>query len=326
MYFLQRKQTDPFCNLAAEEYLLRNGPDDMFMLWQNEPCVVIGKHQNAYAEINYHYCRDKKIPVIRRISGGGAVYHDFGNINFTFIRTVGKENAIDFSRFLKPMMDTFAKLGLEVTTGKRNDLYINGQKFSGNAEHVYRLKVLHHGTILFDTDLEALDMALSPSGKTYTDKAVKSVRSAVANLKPYLTGIETTQEFILQLVEAAKRSFQEFNLFELSNNDLQRIENLAEEKYSTWRWNYGYSPEYHFTAPFLVHGRNIDFNLTVRNGNIIGFEPVEPLKSQGLELVLQSCFIEQPFEEQSLRSIIQTSRNNLNEAGFDTDTIINSFF
>ncbi|HOW31287.1 MAG TPA: lipoate--protein ligase family protein, partial [Bacteroidales bacterium] len=239
MFFLNREQTNPYFNLAAEEYLLRQGPGDMFMLWQNEPCVVIGKHQNAFAEINYRYCRDEKIPVIRRISGGGAVYHGPGNINFSFIKTVEKENAVDFSRFLKPMMETFARLGLAVTSGKRNDLYIHGLKFSGNAEHVYRDKVLHHGTILFDANLDVLNLALTPSGKIFTDKAVKSVRSKVTNLKPYLPDIETIDEFTTLLIQSAGQSIPELQPFSLSDSDIHNINSLATEKYSTWDWNFG---------------------------------------------------------------------------------------
>ncbi len=326
MFFLNREQTNPYFNLAAEEYLLRQGPGDMFMLWQNEPCVVIGKHQNAFAEINYRYCRDEKIPVIRRISGGGAVYHGPGNINFSFIKTVEKENAVDFSRFLKPMMETFARLGLAVTSGKRNDLYIHGLKFSGNAEHVYRDKVLHHGTILFDANLDVLNLALTPSGKIFTDKAVKSVRSKVTNLKPYLPDIETIDEFTTLLIQSAGQSIPELQPFSLSDSDIHNINSLATEKYSTWDWNFGYSPQYIFTVSLKVLGENREYNFTVKNGYIIDIQAHEALKSQKAFRLLQSCFAGRQFREETLLNIINDRYNELADAGFEPESLLSSLF
>lgn len=326
MYFLFRKQTDPYFNLAAEEYLLREGPGDMFVLWRNQPCVVIGKHQNAFAEINYRYCRNHAIPVVRRISGGGAVYHDLGNINFSFVQTVGSGNQVDFQRFLLPMMDTFRKLGIEVTTGKRNDLFIDGMKFSGNAEHVYRNKVLHHGTLLFDANLDMLDQALTPSEKKFSDRAIKSVRSRVANLKPYIVGINSPGNLIEKLMETINPGSQQVINYDLSHADINRIEKLANEKYRTWKWNFGYSPEFSLAVGLVAAGRKCELAVKVRNGQIIEITPVTNHFPVSVIEKISRILIGKNFEEQEIRSACQDSGDFFIENDIDTEMLIDSLF
>ncbi len=326
MYFLHRSHTDPYFNLAAEEYLLRHGPGDMFMLWWNEPCVVIGKHQNAFAEINYRYCRDHAIPVIRRISGGGAVYHDPGNLNFSFILTVGNQNQVDFSRFLVPVTDTLRKLGLNVTTGKRNDLYLEGMKFSGNAEHVFRNKVLHHGTLLFDTNLNILNNALTPAGKEFSDKAVRSVRSAVTNIKPFLDNINDVAQFAEKLAITFSDAMPDMQQYELSDEDICRIGQLADERYHTWKWNFGYSPEYILRVRFESGFGHEEMHIRVKNGQIIDIVPVTTHLPDSILQELRSILTGKSMEEQEIRLALLNSGRFLQSAGIQVENLLDSLF
>ena len=195
MKFLILKTHSPYLNLAIEEYFFEHTTDDVFMLWQNEPTVVIGKNQNAYAEINMNYVAEKGINVSRRITGGGAVYHDFGNVNYTFISTK-ENNGIDFAYFTKPIIEALDSLGIVATLSGRNDLLIGEKKFSGNAQFTRGNRVLHHGTLLFDSDLDVLTSALNVDEEKIKSKAIKSARSRVANLKDYIPSAVSVNDFI----------------------------------------------------------------------------------------------------------------------------------
>jgi lipoate-protein ligase A len=272
MYLLSRNHTDPYFNIAAEEYLLKNGPGDLFMLWRNEPCVIIGKHQNPYAETNFRFISETGIPVIRRISGGGAVYHDQGNINFSFVQKVGTVNPVRFSRFTVPILELINDFALNVTCGQRNDLLINGFKFSGNAEHVFREKVLHHGTLLFNTNLDVLNQCLQNSVSRFTGKSVLSVRSNVANLSEYLKTSISTDEFMNLLFENVKKKLQVEDVYSLTDNDICEINKLVEEKYKTWEWNFGYTPDYSFDTSWTTPRGLLRLSIKVERGCITGIE------------------------------------------------------
>jgi lipoate-protein ligase A len=180
---IQRTETDPYYNIAAEEYLLKTATTDTFMIWRNEPSVVVGKHQNALREINHDYIQSLNLPVIRRISGGGTVYHDPGNINFSFIYTGRKDNLVDFRHFTEPVIRFLQNSGLNAGFEGKNNIMVNGLKVSGNSAHIFRQKVLHHGTLLFNTDLDKLEKAISGGEKRFTDKAVRSVHAEVTNFR-----------------------------------------------------------------------------------------------------------------------------------------------
>ncbi len=152
------------------------------MLWQNLPSIILGKHQNTLAEINYSFVKENNIPVVRRISGGGTVFHDLGNLNFTFISSGEKEKLVNFRKFTQPIIEVLNHMGIPACFEGKNDLRVNGLKISGNAEHVYRNKVLHHGTLLFSADLNYLNQAIKSVPERFKDKAVQSVRSKVANI------------------------------------------------------------------------------------------------------------------------------------------------
>ena len=166
--------TKPYFNLAAEDYVLRNFKDDCFMLWRNKPSIIIGKHQNTLAEINLEYVKDNNIDVVRRLSGGGAVFHDLGNLNFTFIKNAKDEGSlVDFKKYIQPILEVLQSLGVNAKFEGRNDIMIDGKKISGNAEHVFKRRVLHHGTLLFLSQIADLSKALKVNPLKYQDNGVK---------------------------------------------------------------------------------------------------------------------------------------------------------
>ena len=265
------KNTDPYFCLAAEEYLLKNFQEDIFMLWKTEKAVVVGKHQNAMAEINHRFVHENNIAVCRRISGGGTVFHDSGNVNFTYIKNVKSPAEISFKQFTEPVIKTLIKLGIKATTSGRNDLLIDGLKISGNAEHVYKNRVLHHGTLLFDSDLKNLGQAIKGSPGKYESKAVQSNRSTVANISLFLKTPMTTGEFIHFLLGDQLENPQN-SFYVLNENDIQTIEKLSEEKFKTWEWNFGYSPKYTFRNEVVIEGKLLNVNMMVEKGLIVHAE------------------------------------------------------
>ncbi len=188
--------TNPHYNLALEEYLFRHESDDVCMLWQNEPTVVIGKNQNAFAEVDTDALRRDGVHLARRITGGGAVYHDLGNVNFSFISANSAQTGLDFAKFTAPILAALASLGVRAELSGRNDLLLDGKKFSGNAQYSANGRTLHHGTLLFDADLMAVARYLRPDEEKLSSKGIKSVRSRVTNLAPHLQISATTGEFI----------------------------------------------------------------------------------------------------------------------------------
>ena len=267
MICIQLKNTDPFFCLAAEEYLLKNFSDDIFMLWQSENTVVVGKHQNALGEVNYPFVREQNITVARRISGGGTVFHDAGNVNFSFIKNVSSPAEISFKMFTRPVVEALAQLGLKAITSGRNDLLIDGLKISGNAEHVYKNRVLHHGTLLFDSDLYNLGKAIKVVPGKYESKAVQSNRSKVANISSFLNNEMQIDAFSKFLIDVQLQKPGN-TLYELSDADTQTISELAKEKFITWDWRYGYSPKYTFSNTVKIDGRTLKIFLEVKKGRI----------------------------------------------------------
>ena len=264
MLLIQRSQTNPYFNIAAEEYVLKQFSEDVFMLWQNEPSVIIGKHQNTLAEINHDYVEQNNIPVVRRISGGGAVFHDLGNVNFTFIKTIIGEDLVDFKRFIDPIITVLQDLGVDARQEGHNDICVNGLKCSGNAEHIFKNRVLHHGTILYSSDLNTLGVALRSNEDRFTGRAVKSRRSPVTNIISYLPVKMMIGEFIEKIYEHVNSVGQDVHYYQFTEKDKLEIQTLADQKYKTWKWNYGYSPAYHFTN----HVNDLSCELETRGGII----------------------------------------------------------
>lgn len=246
--------TDPAWNLAMEEYFFEHMDHgkSYFLLWQNYNAVIIGKNQNTAAEIDGDYVRQKHIKVVRRLSGGGAVYHDEGNLNFTFI-TDAKDGMIDLHKFCVPVAETLCSFGVEAVIGGRNDITVDGKKFSGNAQYIRNGRVMHHGTLMFDSDLTVLQKALRVNREKIASKGIASVASRVTNLRPYLPDGVTMEVFAERLLE--KLSCEEpLETCILSEEDIRAIDIIKADRYDTWQWNYGKSPECTFRNNARIEG------------------------------------------------------------------------
>jgi len=271
LYIDNSISTDPHFNLAAEEYVLKNldPGEEYLLLWQNEPSIIIGRHQNTLAEINLDYVRENGIHVVRRLSGGGAVYHDLGNLNFTFIKKAVQSELLDFKSFTEPVIRALDKLGVKAELRGRNDLTIDGKKFSGNAQYLYRNNILHHGTLLFASDLSRLQKALKVQMDKIESKGVKSVRSRVTNIKEHLKEDITIEEFKKAIRDAvAELQGENFVQYEFTEEDLRGIRTLMEERYLSWDWNYGQSPPCNIRNWKRFDGGKVEVLLEVEKGHI----------------------------------------------------------
>lgn len=268
MLCIHNKSTNPYFNLATEEYLFKNKTEDIFMLWRNEPSIIVGKHQNTISEINYEFVKENQIKVVRRLTGGGAVFHDLGNVNFTFIQTGEDEKLVDFRKYTAPIIDVLRKIGIEAKFEGRNDLTIDGRKFSGNAEHVFKNRILHHGTLLFSSTINNLTQALKVDESKFHDKAVKSVRSRVTNITEHLKQPLSVEDFIELIYSDIKEMYSDAIDYDLNEQDINIINKLVTEKYSTWDWNYGYVSNYNFTNKVRTTAGTIELNMDINNGVI----------------------------------------------------------
>lgn len=243
MIIIRNKSRDPYFNLAAEEYLTDHLRDDVFMLWQNSKAVIIGKNQNAFAELDRAFIDAHGIKVVRRLTGGGAVFHDIGNVNYTFITQKG-ENSLNFERFCAPVIDALHELGVSAELTGRNDIAADGMKVSGNAQCVRGERFIHHGTLLFDADLGEMAGALRPDPLKLQSKGINSVRSRVANLRPMLSEPLDTEGFIGFIERWVAEHSDITEVRDLTAEEVSGIRHLADTKYSTWEWNYGESKGY----------------------------------------------------------------------------------
>ncbi len=305
MLYINRHSTNPYVNLATEEYILKNIDDDCFMLWINEPCIIVGKHQNTLAEINYDYVTKNNIPVVRRLSGGGTVFHDLGNINFTFIKKENNNVNINFKQFTQPILDILNDLGVEAVHGGKNDLLINGKKISGNAEHIWKHKVMHHGTLLFSSNINNLSSALKVKTGVYTDKAVQSNRSEVTNISEHLRTPLTITQFTQLIIERLRSYYKDISFYDLTDEDHLKIDELVATKYNTWAWNFGYSPFYKFNKSFLdAAGNPINISLAVKDGIITAFEIKADFMDASLALQIETALLNKPHNIQAIKKAL----------------------
>ena len=269
IYYISKTHDTAF-NIALEEYCFKNlrDEDEIFLLWINEPSIIVGKYQNTIEEINTEYTREKGIHVIRRISGGGAVYHDLNNLNYTIISNRDKnKEGFNFKEFSKPIIETLAELGVKAEFTGRNDLEIDGQKFCGNAQAYIKDRVMHHGCLLFNVDFSALGDALKVSKDKIESKGVKSVRSRVTNILPHLKTPITVEEFGDKIMEYMKKQYPDMKEYVFSKEELDYIAKRAEVKRS-WEWNYGESPEFNITRGKRFKNGKIQIFATVENSRI----------------------------------------------------------
>lgn len=270
MIYIVNKSTKPDYNIALEEYCFKKlgHLDKVFILWINEPSIIVGKHQNTIEEINPEYVKNNNIHVIRRISGGGAVYHDLNNLNYTIISSENKGSDFDFKTFSKPVIDALATLGVTAEFTGRNDLVIEGKKISGNAQAYIKGRIMHHGCLLFDTDLSVLGKALEPPKDKIESKGVKSVRSVVDNILPHLPQKIPVEQFADKILDRMKEEFPEMKEYIFSEEELNEIEQLRKEKFGTWEWNYGNSPTYNISRETRFQAGKIQVLADIHNSTI----------------------------------------------------------
>lgn len=229
--------TNPYYNLALEEFLLKNDSitEDLFYVWRNDKSIVIGRNQNPFLEVDMDYVLKNKIPIVRRISGGGTVFQDLGNINFTFITNNISEHLNNYHYFLDPVIKILNNLGLKTYFVEKSHIYLEHKKISGNAQSYYKNKVIHHGTLLFDSNLEILSLCLKP--RYDNQNVIKSVMAKTTNIKSYLNLEAETSEFMEYLLSNVFVDDYRSHIMELSDDDKNRVEKLVLEKYGTDKWN-----------------------------------------------------------------------------------------
>ena len=269
MKYIESNSTDPYFNLALEEYVFEHMPKDesYFMLWQNANTIVIGKYQNAFEEVNQRAVEERGIKVARRLSGGGAVYHDMGNLNFTFIVDQKDMKGMNFKIFVVPIVETLKGFGVEAEFSGRNDILVNGMKISGNSQYVRYGRVMHHGCIMLDSDLDKVADALKVREAKFKSKNSKSVRSRVTTINANAPRKISMQEFKSALKEHILGD-ESIEPYELTGEDLRKIEEIRNAKYATWEWNYGHSTVYEMTREEKFDSGLVTVHLTAKNGRI----------------------------------------------------------
>ena len=271
VYYTESSHTDPYRNLALEQFVFDrlDKNNSYFMLWQNYNSIIVGKHQNTLEEINAAFVKERNIAVARRLSGGGAVYHDLGNLNYTFISSLEKTGETDFSVFCEPIKKALRSFGVAAEISGRNDMTIGGKKFSGNARYIKNGRIMHHGTILYDSDLDVLSRALGPGSDKLESKGIKSVKSRVTNIRPYMKTDMDTREFWDALRDYLFTAF-DMREYVLTPGQNAEVEELREKVYSQWSWNYGHSPPHtaRKTRRFEGCGK-IEIFLDIAKGGII---------------------------------------------------------
>jgi lipoyltransferase and lipoate-protein ligase len=290
MIYLENTAVNPYFNLACEEYCLKSlsFPEDIVMLWRDDNAIIVGSYQNTAEEINAEYTARNKIKVARRITGGGAVYHDLGNLNYTFILGVKELENLDMKLFALPVVKALAKMGVTAELSGRNDITIDGKKISGTAQHIDNNRLLYHGTLLFDSDLSILSECLKVNIDKIESKGIKSVRSRVTNIKDHLQENYDVLEFKKLLIYYLFEG-NEFKEYRLTEEDLENIRRLEKEKYSDQAWVYGESPDCNVKNTKRFPGGSIQIHLNIKENKIekcriygdflgvIGIEEIENL-------------------------------------------------
>lgn len=265
-----QNQHDPALNLALEEYVLRQSPlgEDLLLFYINAPSIIIGRHQNTLEEINREYVEQHGIHVVRRLSGGGAVYHDVGNLNFSVLTEYRPEKFSNFKIFTEPVVRALAKLGVAAELSGRNDILIDGRKVSGNAQYMSQGKMVSHGTLLFNADLSHVSEALHVQESKIASKGIKSVRSRVVNISEFLGKPMQIEAFRDHLLATFFEGEAQIPRYPLNAQDWQAVEKLANDRYRNWDWNYGRSPDFNVQKKQRFTGGEIDARIEVKKGVI----------------------------------------------------------
>ena len=304
MRYLRNDNTDPLYNMAFDEYALEQLPLDepLFFLWQNSPSVIIGLNQNVYSEVNLDYLREHGIILARRVTGGGAVYHDLGNLNYTIVgRSADLER--DYPEYARHMLRALQALGVDAELSGRNDILVGGRKVSGYAKRVYKDRLMVHGTLMYDVDLDRLTAALTPSAEKLTSKGIASVRSRVTNLRQHLPQVFDINDFRHQLERHLSRNYEDKE-YPLSDEQLATIAYMRNHKFATYEWVYGRSPHTALARTARFACGSIEAHLDITEGLIarchICGDFMGNLPTSDIESLLQGV----RYERDALRACI----------------------
>jgi len=291
MIFIEKVgNTNPYLNIALDEYCIRNfnHGQDYLLFYINEPSIIIGRNQNTLEEINDAYVKENDIKIVRRISGGGAVYHDLNNLNFSFQTDYDQKSLNNFRKFTRPVINVLNNLGVPAELKGRNDIVVNDKKISGNAQYSNGKRMLSHGTLLLETDMEEIVNALNVKMSKIESKGHKSVRSRVGNINDFLDEPLDIKVFRDKLLEGLFEDRQEFEIYHLTEEEWKGVHQLKDEKFATWEWNYGKSPKFNIQRTKRFPAGEIDLRIDVEEGHIkhfkiygdfFGSEPVEKLEN-----------------------------------------------
>lgn len=304
LYYISENK-DPAFNIATEYYLFHHYDEPIFYLWINSPTIVVGKHQNTIEEINAAYVKEKNIRVCRRVSGGGAVYHDEGNLNYTIIDNLAREQ-INFKRFSHPVTKALEQMGVEAASSGRNDITVDGFKICGNAQYINKGRVMHHGCILFDVDLGVLGSALQVPADKIKSKGVKSVRARVKNIVEFLDKEKgyTIEDFMALITANIKKEYEAFEPLTLDDAAIEDIQRLRDEKFIQWDWVYGKSPEYNMKRKRKLSKGNYEVRLNVLDGLIKDIRFYGDFFGIGDVADVEKGLIGIKYEEDAMRNVL----------------------
>ena len=301
MRYIKNPSTNPYYNMAFDEYCLESLPMDepVFYLWQNRPAVIVGFNQEVNTEVNLDYLKGNGIDLVRRVTGGGAVFHDLGNLNYTI---VGRSEDLerDYPEYASIMAKALQSLGVPATLSGRNDILVEGRKVSGFAKRVCKNRLMVHGTLMYNVDVDVLTKVLNPSNTKLQSKGIASVRSRVANLCDYLPEIPNIQTFSNRLEEILSCNNADTE-YQLSDTDLANIQLLTDKKFATWEWNYGRSPKATLTHSSRLACGTVEIHLTLTEnrisscrfgGDFLGNLPATDLESALIEVIYDTENIE----------------------------------
>jgi len=329
MLFIDNKGiTDPSINLAIEEYVLKNlGEDESYLLFYiNEPSIIIGKNQNTIEEINTEYVEENGIKVVRRLSGGGAVYHDLGNLNFSFITKDDGESFHNFKKFTEPVIKALAKMGVKAEISGRNDIIAEGRKISGNAQFSTKGKMFSHGTLLFNSEMDHIVSALKVRKDKIESKGIKSIRSRVANIIEFLNEPMTIEEFRLELLNNIFEGVPQIPEYVLTEEDWKNIYKLSEERYQTWEWNYGKSPKFNLQHSKRFPVGLIEFCLEVNKGIIESCKIYGDFFGVGDIVDIEEKLVGVPFEKSAITACLSQLDLKHYFGNVTTEDIVNTIY
>ena len=297
-------------SFAVEEYIMKNASfkDEYFMFWRTNPCLMIGRFQNTIEEINQKFAEEKDIEITRRNSGGGTVYTDMECWQFSFITFKKEGKSKNFQTFTQPIIDAIKTLGADAEFNSRNDLNINGKKFSGNAQYTNGNRFLHHGTLLFNTNLDNLVLSLKISDDKIRSKGIKSIRERVSNLKQHLSNKDLDslkfQEEMIALIRGSMETQY------LNDDDIKAIEEIERKKFRTWEWNYGVSPKFNIKKSNRFSGGKLEVNIMVKNGIINDCKIYGDFFCTGDITQIQNVVIGCKYEKESISKALNKTQSS----------------